>query len=330
MKEFDEGLRKTLAETRVHIGETAFNHVTSAIGVFESHAYAHSCFLAITAIEEMGKARTLQIVQGDAFEHYEPVRIYDGEIHDFLQSHSTKAIRAAASGLAANHGAVRRHGRHEEADLNLSSGILYLGKSNKWMNVRNACLYTDMNISGKSVYWPTDEISAHHAYYFICMALEVLAEESEAGFGSPIEHLGDFDQVTDFESAVGFRRHMLELLYGFMDSYENQFDPSHLEFFVEDPRQDDIREEIREQEVRVDDNRREKLRNMVLTEMDDDDVDTERLPEGVSLEEFRERIIREMVDTMMDVPYHTGQNFHPEWSSLREKVNEYVEYERVE
>ncbi|MDL0125204.1 hypothetical protein PNQ92_07230 [Halobacterium salinarum] len=114
-----------------------------------------------------------------------------------------------------------------------------------------------------------------------------------------------------------------------MDSYENEFDPSHLEFFVEDPRQDDIREEIREQEVRVDDNRREKLRNMVLAGMDDD-IDTEKLPEGVSLEEFREPIIREMVDTMMDVPYHTGQNFHPEWSSLREKVNEYVEYERVE
>jgi len=329
MREFDEGIRKTLAETRVRIGETALNHVTTAIGVFESHSYAHSCFLAITAIEEMGKARTLQIVQGDVFECFEPVKIYDGEIRDFLQNHSTKAIRAAASGLVANHGAVRRHGRHDEADLNLSSGILYLGKSGKWMNVRNACLYTDTNISGKSVYWPTDEISAHHAYYFICMALEVLAEESEAGFGSPLEQLSSVDQVTDFESATGFRRFMLELLYGFMDSYEDQFDSSNLEFFVEDPRQDDLRKEIREQEVRIDDQRRKRLRELVTEEMDDG-VDTDQLPEGATLEEYREPIIKEMVDTMMNAPYHTEENFHPEWNSLRERVNEYVEYERVE
>lgn len=328
MREFDEGIRSTLAETRIRIAETALNHVTTAIGVFESHSYVHSCFLAITAIEEMGKARTLQIVQGDVFEFYEPVKIYDGEIRDFLQNHSTKAIRAAASGLVANHGAVRRHGRHAEADLNLSSGILYLGKSGKWMNVRNACLYTDTNISGKSVYWPTDEISAHHAYYFICMALEVLAEESEAGFGSPIEQLTDIDQVTDFESATGFRRYMLELLYGFMNSYEDQFDPSNLEFFMEDPRQDDLRREIREQEVRVDDERRERLRKLVTEEIDDD-VDTGQLPEGTTLEEYREPIIKEMVDTMMDAPYHTEKNSHPEWDSLRERVNEYVEYERV-
>lgn len=329
MREFDEGIRDTLAETRVRIAETAFNHITTAIGVFESHSYAHSCFLAITAIEEMGKARTLQIVQGDVFESLDPVKVYDGEIRDFLQNHSTKAIRAAASGLVANHGAVRRHGRHDEADLNLSSGILYLGKSGKWMNVRNACLYTDTNISGKSVYWPTDEISAHHAYYFICMALEVLAEESEAGFGSPLEQLSGIDQVTDFESAAGFRRSMLELLYGFMDSYEDQFDSSNLEFFVEDPRQDDLRKEIREQEVRIDDERRERLREQIIEQIDDD-VDTDQLPEGITLEEYREPIIKEMIDTMMNVPYHTEKNLHPEWESLREQVSEYVEFERAE
>lgn len=328
MRDFDEGIRDTLAETRVRIAETAFNHVTTAIGVFEHHSYAHSCFLAITAIEEMGKARTLQIVQGDVFERFEPVKIYDGEIRDFLQNHSTKAIRAAASGLAANHGAVRRHERHDEADLNLSSGILFLGRSGKWMNVRNACLYTDTNISGKSVYWPTDEISAHHAYYFICMALEVLAEEAEAGFGSPLEHLTSVNQVTEFESATGFRRHMLELLYGFMNIYEDEFDPSNLEFFVEDPRLDELRKEIREQEVRIDDERRRRLKEMI-TEGINADVDTSQLPEGTTLEEYREPIVEEMVDTMMDTPYHVEENSHPEWRTMRERVDEYVEYERV-
>ncbi len=316
MREFDEGIRETLAETRIRIAETAFNHVTTAIGTFESYSYAHSCFLAITAIEEMGKARTLQIVQGDVFVDYEPVKIDDGKIRKFLQNHSTKAIRAAASGLVANHGAVRRHGRHDDADLNLSSGILYLGKSGKWMNVRNACLYTDTNISGKSVYWPTDEISAHHAYYFICMALEVLAEESEAGFGSPLEHLTSVDQVTEFESATGFHRTNLELLYGFMDSYEDQFESSNLKFFVEDPRQDDLREEIREQEVRIGDERRKRLRDQVVEQMDDD-VETDQLPEGTTLEEYREPIIKEMVDTLMDAPFLTEEHFHPEWESLR-------------
>lgn len=327
MREFTNGVRATLSETRVRTTETAYNHVTTAIGLFESYAYSQACFLAITGIEEMGKTRTLQIIQSDVNPEREPEKIDVKGVQDFLNNHRTKTLRAAASGLSANHGAARRHGRHEEADMNLSSGILFLAKAKKWMDIRNACLYTDVNISGKSVNWPTNEITAHHAYYFICMALEILAEESDAGFGAVIENLELEDTVTDFDNAVGFRRAMLDLLSEFMDSYKHEFEPEELQFFVKDPRYDGVREEVRQREVQVEKNKREMLRESIHDDLEDmDGIDENELPAQVSVEEYRDSIITQMVDIAMDVPYFTTREMHPDIEELTEEIYSYIEY----
>lgn len=327
MIDFSEDIKSTLAETRIRTTETAYNHVTTAIGLFDSYAYSQACFLAITAIEEMGKARTLQMVQSDIYPKKEPEKIDAKGIQDFLRNHKTKAIRAAASGLSVNHGAVRRHGRHEVANLNLSSGILLLAKSGKWMNIRNSCIYTDTNISGKSVNWPTEEIQAHHAYYFICMSLEIMAEEAEAGLGAVMENFEKEDMIIDFETATSFRTAMLGLLDDFMLKYETQFKPKELEFFTNDPRYDSLRDEIKEREVNLNEERRERLQDIIIDDLEEVEG-TEKLdiPEDFDIDTYQASLIPEMVDIAMDTTYFAPDHAHPDLEDLSEHIQQYVEY----
>ena len=330
MRVFDSGIRSTLAKTRIKTAENARSKVDNAKSMLEDDEYTDACFLAITAIEEMGKTRTLQMVQGDIYPDLEIERIDDSGLQSFLRSHDTKAVRAAASGLAANHGAVRRHGRHEEADLNLSSGILLLAKIN-WMELRNSCLYTDVNISGKNLQVPVEEITFHHAYYFICMAYEILAEESEAGFGSPIEATETDLSIMDYSKATDFGNDMILDLLEFSLEHQEEFEPENLEFFVADPRWEDIREDIRDEEVRVDLKDRKEARKLVEDEMvDPAEVDESKLPDDVPLELHQEMIIREMVDRLTDAPYKAGKNEHPELEELRNQVSEYIEFQPKE
>ena len=327
MIDFDSGMKDTIAETRIRVVETAFNHITTAIGLFDSYAYSQACFLAITAIEEMGKARTLQLIQFDFDPDHEPKAIDVSGIHHFMREHNIKAIRAAASGLSANHGAVRRHGRHDGANLNLSTGILLFAKSKKWMTVRNSTLYTDVNLKGKHVTWPTGKIGPHYAYYFICMALEIMAEESDAGFGSPIEHLEVEDTVTEFDSAAGFRSAMLSTLAKFQMKYEKEFDPSELGFFTNDSRYDDLRDELRDREVDLDTKKREDLRELLNKQLKDmEEEELTDLPDGIDYDIYKDVIVAEMIDVAQDAPYFTPHQIHPEIEELHKHVRKYLEF----
>lgn len=331
MREFNEGVKEALSETRLRVAETAFNHVTTAIGLFQSSAFSQACFLAITAIEEMGKARTLQMVQSATAVDEDPARIDAKGIERFLRKHRLKATRAAASGLSVNHGAVRRHGRHEEADLNLTSGIEFLTASEQWMDIRNACVYSDVDLHSKNVEWPAKIISGDHAYYFICMALEIIAKESDAGFGSPIEEFEADGGITDFQNSSEFEDHILVLLSDFMTRYQSEFDETALEFFTKHPQYDDVRKEVRENEVRVEEETRQNIKNTfreTMVDMDEPSEESkEKLPENVSYDEFQDSILEYMTDIGMDLPYFTEPGMHPNIRELNEKVKQYIEYE---
>ena len=331
MREFNEDVKRTLSETRLRVAETGFNHITTAIGLFEDTAFSQACFLAMTGIEEMGKARTLQLVQSDAVVDEEPARIDAKGIERFLREHRLKATRAGASGLSVNHGAVRRHGRHEEADLNLTSGILFLTESNQWMDIRNRCLYSDVDIHSKQVKWPAKRISGDYAYYFICMCLEIMAKESDAGFGSPIEKFESGDGITDFQSASQFEDHILYLLEQFMNMYQDEFEETNLDFFTQHPQYDSDREKVRQNEVSVDDGRRENVEEMfreIVSGIDEpDEENKEQLPDSVSYEDYQEEILQYMVDIGMDMPYFTKPGLHPDIRELHSNITEYIEYE---
>lgn len=326
MRDFDDGIRSTIAETRMRVAETAFNHVTTAVGLFESYAYSQATFLAMTAIEEIGKARTLQMIQADIYSDREPQEIDVTGVQNFLNKHNLKALRAAVSGLSVNHGAVRRHGRHEEADINLPTGIQFLAESEKWMEVRNSSIYTDVNIEGKSVSWPTMEVSAHHAYYFITMAFEILAKEAEAGFGNPIENLEQKEKITDFETAAEYRSSMISLLKSFMEKYQAQFEPEELQFFVEDPRLDDLRSKLRQREINLEESERDEIRDLITEFVEEPEEKPSDLPETFDVESYQDEIIEDMIDMSMDLPYFTSKELHPDLEELSEHIKKYVKY----
>ncbi|OFV68788.1 MAG: hypothetical protein SCAL_000464 [Candidatus Syntrophoarchaeum caldarius] len=146
----------------------------------------------MTAIEEIGKLFILQLVQGDVFKELgvklePPPDLNTKELNKFLRNHLDKALEAAASSLYINAGADRRHGVHPISGIHCTSGVVLLTRSGRWMSIRNSCLYTEVDFATNSTSSPNDFITREHAYYFICMGFEVLAEQAEAGFGSGLE-----------------------------------------------------------------------------------------------------------------------------------------------
>jgi AbiV family abortive infection protein len=161
-----------------------------AIQLFEKKDYAISCFLAMTAIEEAGKSSLMRQAHNElrALEKSEELQKNYRIFSKLLRNHSKKTVNAAAYALYINWGAYMRHGLHPISRMHITDGIVVLARSaNGWMDIRNSCLYTDIKLEQNVVSSPIESITKEHAYYFICMALEIIAEHAECGFGSASE-----------------------------------------------------------------------------------------------------------------------------------------------
>lgn len=192
MKELTDEQVQTIKLARQKTIENAWQLLQNAVQLFERKQYALACFLAMTTIEEVGKLFVLQLVQGDLLKivnahAIKPAEPDLKELLRFLRSHLEKAIQAAAVSLYVNTGADRRHGIHPKSGIHRTSGVILLARSGRWMNIRNACLYTDLDLAVGLASSPEDAITPEHAYYFICMAFEVIAEQSSSGFGNSFE-----------------------------------------------------------------------------------------------------------------------------------------------
>lgn len=226
----DEARRETLTNAR--------NQVSTAIDLFTADAYQISCFVAMTAIEEAGKVGLLQFVRGNQLMGT-PSKVNTKELRSILSDHQGKALRSAASAICVNERARRIYGTHPDCDLYLKDGLLLLARAgNEWMRIRGNCMYTDLGLHAKSLSVPSQSIDSNYAYYFICMAGEVVAEEAERGFGSWIEG-------RDPSRSIEFWNQTKEEVDDFVDEYGSDFEPSELEFFT-DPRFSEIRESIAE------------------------------------------------------------------------------------
>lgn len=224
----DEAREETLHHSR--------EQVRTAMDLFSSDDYESACFLAMTAIEEAGKVGLLQFIRGNQF-WGTPSRIDTDELRSILSDHQGKALRSAASALCVNNRARRIYGTHPDSDIELKNGLLLLARAgNEWMRIRGNCVYTDLDLHSKSLTTPSREIGFNYAYYFICMAGEVVAEEAERGFGSFVEN-------RDPEESLQFWNQTKDEIDAFVDEYESGFDPSELGFFT-DPRFEHIREKI--------------------------------------------------------------------------------------
>lgn len=194
---------------------SAWQLLQNAVQLFEKKQYALACFLAMTTIEEVGKLFVLQLIQGDLLKIVNaratrPAEPDLKELQRFLRSHLEKAIEAAAVSLYVNTGADRRHGIHPKSGMHRTSGVILLARSGRWMHIRNACLYTDLDLTVSLASSPDDVITPEHAYYFVCMAFEVLAEQSSSGFGNSFES-GDPETVNFWQ---GLASDLAELIRG--------------------------------------------------------------------------------------------------------------------
>ena len=225
-----ESVNKLLWEARHKTASNARDLLANAVSLFEQGITPVSCFLAMTCIEEVGKLLVFRMAQGFRLEGFPdeaeaPRVLNEQSLRNFARNHLQKAIQAAAWSLYINAGADRRQGVHPTSQMHRASGIILLARSRRWMNLRNACLYTDLDIPSVKTTAPSDVISREHAYYFICMAFEILAEQSEAGFGIPFIE-------TSSKHAHQFREDCLRDLRQFMERWSNSVDIDKLDFLA--------------------------------------------------------------------------------------------------
>lgn len=284
----DPDLKSFIREARRTILANAYAHITSAIELHKKSLHPPACFLAMTAIEEAGKLQPLWILQGDLpilelasidLEEEELEADFGAEdlreaVSDLFQNHKNKALVAVTFATATNIGPVRRHGKYQEENINIVSGLpLVANTGNQWMNIRNSCLYTDINFSAKNVNSPSSSINEHYSYFFICMALEVIAESAEAGLGSYLESLPGNSNVEEEAAAMlsemdepvpatKFFYSSISTLKSFMSDYATDFCPTELAFFSS-PQFEQQRNELRENEVQMDEELMDRARRIV-------------------------------------------------------------------
>jgi AbiV family abortive infection protein len=230
MRKVTKAIRRTLQLARKKIITNAWQLLRTAVKLFEQEQYAIACFLAMTTIEEVGKLFILQLIQGDVFKGLgiklkPPPELNTKELNEFLRSHLDKALEAAASSLYINAGADRRHGVHPVSGIHHTSGVVLLARSGYWMNIRNSCLYTEVDFIANLTSSPNDVIIREHAYYFICMGFEVLAEQAEAGFGASLEG-------SDVSRSHQFWQDRLKDLERFMEQWSSTVNLDRLDFLA--------------------------------------------------------------------------------------------------
>lgn len=208
-------VHETLYLAREKTITNAWRLLKTAIDLFEQEQYPVACFLAMTSIEEIGKLINLRAIQIDQ----EESNLDTNKLNKILRNHLKKAFQAAAWSLYINFGADQRHGFHR------TSGIVLLARSGRWMNIRNKCLYTDVNLVDNATSCPIDIISREYAYYFICMGFEVLAEQAESGFGSAREG-------RNVKKSHKFLEDRLNDLKKFMEQFSSTVDLDKLDFLA--------------------------------------------------------------------------------------------------
>jgi AbiV family abortive infection protein len=149
-----------------------------------------ACFVAMTVIEECGKLTLLKLEWWRLSQHPEVAPDESLVRHLYLE-HTEKAVIAAGHALQINAAADRRHGIHPDSGLMRTGGVVLIARARRWMGLRNACLYTDIDRDAGNTRSPVDAVSPAHAYYCVCMAHEVLAEEVDERERT-IEALDDF------------------------------------------------------------------------------------------------------------------------------------------
>ena len=234
MTKLDATQRETLRLASKKTVANSWKLLQTAVELFEKEQYPVACFLAITSIEEAGKLFLMHFTQGeDSSPDFKA-------LDKLFRNHNGKAVQAAFDCLYINSGADRRQGIHPLSGSYRTSGIIRLGRSKYWMTIRNSCLYTDVNLASNLSSSPLESISREHAYYFICMGYEVLAENAGfVGLGSRTELLSNEhsspDKIKSHKESVKFCQDRIRDLEAFMEKWSKTVDIDQLDF-LKDPK----------------------------------------------------------------------------------------------
>jgi len=217
-------MQASLRTWREKILENALFQLRVARGLFEKDAPPTACFLAMTAIEEAGKLPLLIVTTGWVREFIgplvEPTPAWVRRVQQYLRGHPEKARQAAVWSLMVNGAADDRHGRHPDSGIHRTSGVILLVRSGRWMMLRNRCLYVDLPADRSEVVGPREAISPAHAYYMICMAHEVVAQQAMAAFD-------------DLDASLPVEQTVLSQLEQFMSEWGSSVDVDALDFLAD-------------------------------------------------------------------------------------------------
>jgi len=214
--------------------DTARSHITAAKTLYDHGMHPQACFLAMTAIEETGKALLYQCP--DAEENMEPLSA--------VRDHDMKAIFGAVAPLILNEEAKRRHGRNLVTGLDRIEAVRLLAEGGEWMPLRNACLYVDCKPDAKALQTPVETITREHAYLMLVAALEVYAHAHAPGFTYR-------DIPMDAELDDTKQRSVLAELQEFQERERGKVDLDRLNFISSAERVQQLRQTVRDARERA-------------------------------------------------------------------------------
>ena len=150
-------MRKVLSRKEsLRIGEfksfdTARSHIDTAKLLYAHQKWPQSCFMAMTALEEIGKGLVFQAVSAGQ-ENVIGLDFRNGfderSLKDALRgkgAHGRKALVGTLTPLILNEAARKRHGKHPLSQIDRIEGVVLLARAGKWMKLRNLCLYTEVS-----------------------------------------------------------------------------------------------------------------------------------------------------------------------------------------
>lgn len=161
--------------------DTARSHIDASKLLFDHEKWPQSCFMAMTALEEIGKGLVFQAVSAGK-EGAIGLDFRKGFKQSLLNAalrgkgaHGRKALVGTFTPLILNVDARRRHGRHPISGIDTIEGVVLLARACEWGDRRNSCLYTEVSsIIGRAA-CPADRVSREDAYIMIVAALEAYA-----------------------------------------------------------------------------------------------------------------------------------------------------------
>ena len=152
--------------------DTARSHIDAAKLLYEHQKWPQSCFMAMTALEEIGKGLVLQAVSAGELRR----GFNKQSLKKTLRDHGGKASVGAFTTLTLNEDARGRHGKHPISQIDRIEGVVLLARASGWTELRNMCLYTEAYFSIGTAVCPAEKVRREHAYIMIVTALEEYAE----------------------------------------------------------------------------------------------------------------------------------------------------------